>query len=162
MSAHALTHVSLHQVIAACKTHVHTHTDCVTTHTNCRAHNTPTHTHRYKQHGTPCVCGTAKRSSRRIQQTKLYSSQWARTHRLLLDRIVCRPVFTFETVGNMLLMSEICDIHKGQCKEIMYSYTYQQAWNVSTAVGALAIPHPHQALLGFMTKEGVQQLKVRV
>jgi len=83
-------------------------------------------------------------------------------HRLLLDRIVCRPVFTSETVGNMLLMSEICDIHKGQYKEIMYSYIYQQAWNVSTAVGALAIPHPHQALIGFMTKEGVQQLKVRV
>ena len=77
-------------------------------------------------------------------------------------RIIYSPVFTLETVGNMLLMLEIRDIHKGPCKEIMYSYTRQQAWNVSTTIGALAIPHPHQALVGFMTKEGVQQLKVRV
>ena len=38
--------------------------------------------------------------------------------------------------------------------------THQQEWSVSTTVGALAIPHPHQALLGLMSEEGVQQLKV--
>jgi len=162
MSAHELTNVSLHTLIAACPTHTHTHTDRVTTHTDCRVRTTHTHTHRYKQHGPPCVCGTVKSSSRNIPLTKLYSSRWARTHRLGLSRITYSTVFTFETVGNMLLMHDHCDIHKGPCMQIMYSYTRKQDWSVSTTVNALAIPHPHEALLGFMTKGDVQQLKVRV
>jgi len=44
MSAHELTNVSLHTLIAACPTHTHTHTDRVTTHTDCRVRTT-LHTH---------------------------------------------------------------------------------------------------------------------
>jgi len=139
-----------------CPTHIPTHTDRVTTHTDCRVRTTHTHTCRYKQHGPPCVYGIVKSSSRNIPLTKLYSSRWARTHRLGLSRITCSAVFTFETAGSMRLMLDNCGIHKGPCMQIMYSYTRHQAWSVSTAVEALTIPHPHQALLGFMTKGGVQ------
>ena len=140
---------------------MHWSTAHVNTHTNCRVYNTHTHTHRYKQHGPPSVCDTAKNSSRNFLLAKLYSSRWARTHRLDLPRNTPSTVFMFETVRNMPPIHDSRDIHKGSCMQIMYSYTRQQTWSVSTSVGALAIPHPHQALLGFMTKDGVQQLKVR-
>jgi len=155
--------ISVYANVSACADNcMHLSTAHVNTHTNCRVHNTHTHTHRYKQNGPPCVCGSAKSSSRNILLAKLYPSRWARTHRLGLPRITYSTVITFETVGNMLLIHDNCDIDKGPCMQIMYSYTRQQEWSVSTTVDALTIPHPHQALLGFMTKEGVQQLKVRV
>jgi len=73
-------------------------------------------------------------------------------------------MFMCETVGSMHLIHDgiILEIHNGPWMRIMYLYIHQQEWSVSTTVGALAIPHPHQALLGFMTEKDVQQLKVRV
>jgi len=139
----------------ACECHVTTHTDC-------RVRTTHTLTCRYKKHGPPCVCGFVKSSSRNIPLTKLYSSRWARTHRSGLSRIIYNAVVACETAGSMRLMFDNCGIHKDPYMPIMYWYTRQQAWSVSTTVEALLIPHPHQTLIGFMTKGGVHQLKVCV
>ena len=157
--------ISLHENVGAYANDcMHLSTAHVNTHTNCRVHNTHTHTHRYKRHGLPCACGIAKSSPRNIQPAISYLSPWASTHRLGSPRITYSPVFTCETVDSMHLKHDgtIRDIHDGPWMRIMYLYTHQQEWSVSTTVSALAIPHPHQALLGFMTEEGVQQLKVRV
>jgi len=113
-------------VIACADNCVHWSTAHVNTHTNCRVYNTHTHTHRYKQHGLPSVCDTAKSSSRNILLAKLYSSRWARTHRLDLPRNTPSTVFMFETVRNMPPIHDSRDIHKGPCMQIMYSYTRQQ------------------------------------
>jgi len=130
---------------------------------NGRVHNTHTHTYRYKRHGPPCVWGIVNGCPQNIPLAKSYLSRWASTHRLGSPRFTYSTVFMCETVLSMLLIHDgtIRDIHNGPWMRIMYSCTHTQEWSVSTAVGALAIPHPHQALLGFMSVEGSQQLKVR-